>query len=243
MKVHVICAAGLLLAGCSSILEYSTEPTPARVASYVTEIATATQPVPGMTPLAYLYGGIAYTNRACDVFFDNLTRLRDNSRLIDTVISTAIASGSSLMAAFNAGKVKEAAVVAASLASVNLVNQSVREIYFFTKYAGSLRAQVRDQMRKYLSDESDGLAGIIAELKSNRIDSPERWIIARAGAEAYAQLCSITNIHQIVETAIGATPMETSLPIPPVGISSNRFAPARNTRLLGLVPNNRVGQY
>ena len=239
MRVVFVFAYLLLASGCSSLLDIDTTPEPAKVAAYTKEIGIAANEMKTLgyvKPTDYLLASIAYSNAACDQFFDHLARLRDDSKLIDRVISSAIGSGGSLMAAFEAGKVatRTTAIVLASLTAANDVNKLIGEIYFFSKYAGALRYQVRKQMSAHV--QSIEWQNLVRQIDGSSDTSAQGWILARMAGEGYAHICSITNLHQIVETAVAtdAQPGAANFPKP-------ASPPGRGSPLAGALPNYRIG--
>ncbi len=105
-----LCAAaigGLLAAGCGLPAFIANPvgvgaPTPANIASYVDETEIGSTIKGSASPVTtgeYLIASISYTNEKCHDFSDTLERFKEDSSLIDKVLTAAAAVGSPLFAA------------------------------------------------------------------------------------------------------------------------------------------------
>jgi hypothetical protein len=164
----------------------------------------------------YLLASINFTNQRCDEFFDKLARFQQDSTFADKVLSSAIAAGTPLMAAYKAGETAIAATGAA-LALTQNVNKFTSEIYAYSAHAGQLRRHVKDQMADFLKNrESDWSNGKLkletCKAVGGCFNELERMVYVRGQAQAYANICSVTNLKTIVESSLNNTKSTCDLP-------------------------------
>ena len=110
-------------------------PTPSTIAGYVkeTEDGTIMDSANGQSLTAgeYIAASISYTNEKCHNFFNVLEHFKQDSELIDTVITAAVAAGSPLLALTSASKSTQALVVS-GLTFGNQYNKAVADIFAFS---------------------------------------------------------------------------------------------------------------
>lgn len=147
---------GVLLGGCALGDFVSNpvgvgSPSPSKVAGYyqeTTEQAVIDDAGNAMTAGEYLIASMSYTNEKCHQFFDTLERFKQDSSLIDKVLSAAAAAGSPLMAATGATGTAVARY-AGILNFGNIINNNYREIYTFADFKEPLQTHVFDAMADF----------------------------------------------------------------------------------------------
>lgn len=155
-QLSAVVMGGLLLGGCglSDFISNPVgvgSPAPSKVAGYLQE--TSEQSVVddagnAMTAGEYLIASMSYTNEKCHQFFDTLERFKQDSTLIDKVLSAAAAAGSPLMAATGATGTAVARY-AGILNFGNIINNNYREIYTFADFKEPLQTHVFDAMADF----------------------------------------------------------------------------------------------
>ena len=128
-------------------------PTSAKVGAYLSDtvdgasIGASAHGRSRMTAGQYVLASFSYTNEKCHEFFISLERLKEDSSLIDQVITAAtVASGP--LAAFG-GSAKAVAGLTTGLTFGNSVNKSIAQIYAISHYAKGLRTHIFDLMGSY----------------------------------------------------------------------------------------------
>jgi hypothetical protein len=222
-RVSAILAIGLasaLLAGCSSQFDNLAAPTPTQVSTYASEtgklmVFDGTKERQ-MYSSEYLLASINYSNQRCDEFFDKLARYQQDSSFADKVLASAIAAGTPLLAVY---KASEAAIATtgAALALTQNVNKFASEIYAYSAHAGQLRRHVKDQMADFLKNrEGDWTNGRLkletCKAVGGCYNELERMVFVRGQAQAYANICSVTNLKAIVESSLSNTKSTCDLP-------------------------------
>jgi hypothetical protein len=212
--------AGLLFGGCSSQFDNLLTPTPAQVSTYASDSARVTvfdgTKERQMYSSEYLLASINYSNQRCDEFFDKLARFQQDSSFADKILASAIAAGTPLMAAYKVGETTIAATGAA-LALTQNVNKFASEIYAYSAHAGQLRRHVKDQMADFLKNREGDWAGGKLKLETCKAvggcyNEVERMVFVRGQAQAYANICSVTNLKAIVESSLSNTKSTCELP-------------------------------
>ncbi len=123
-------------------------PAPSKVAGYLAETQSeAVVDVNGRTLTAgeYLIASMSYTNEKCHAFFDTLERFKQDSNLIDKVLTAAAAAGSPLLAATTSSSLAVAKYTGI-LNFTNLINNNYRDIYTFSDFKEPLQTHVYDLM-------------------------------------------------------------------------------------------------
>lgn len=154
-----LCAAaigGLLAAGCGLPAFIANPvgvgaPTPANIASYIDETEIGSTIKGSASPVTtgeYLIASISYTNEKCHDFFDTLERFKEDSSLIDKVLTAAAAVGSPLFAA-SAASGTMIAKFTGILNSANQLNNNYRDIYTFKEFQEPLHTHVFDLMADF----------------------------------------------------------------------------------------------
>lgn len=154
---------GLLLSGCS-FADYLNNtsgvgiPSTATVKSYMTQTVEESiidTPVPSvsriegmMTPGQYLVASIGYTNEKCHQFFELLERFKQDSSLLDKVLTAASTASSPLMVAGGAPKSAVAGLTSA-LGFTNQLNKATAEIYAFATFKEQLKEHVFAAMTSF----------------------------------------------------------------------------------------------
>lgn len=145
--------AGVCVSGCS-LADFVTNPvgvgapSPSKVSGYLIETtsdAVINANGQAMTAGEYLIASMAYTNEKCHAFFDTLERFKEDSSLIDKVLTAAAAAGSPLLAATSSSGVA-VAKFASILNFSNSINTSYRDIYTFSDFKEPLQTHVYDLM-------------------------------------------------------------------------------------------------
>ena len=119
-------------------------PKPTAITEYLNETETGSIQNGASGPITageYVIASMAYTNDKCHNFFDTLERFKEDSSLIDKVLTAAAAAGSPLFAAASASGTA-VAKFAAVINSVNQINTSYRDIYTFKEFQEPLQTHV-----------------------------------------------------------------------------------------------------
>jgi hypothetical protein len=189
-------------------------PTPSTIAGYVkeTEDGTIMDSANGQSLTAgeYIAASISYTNEKCHNFFNVLEHFKQDSELIDTVITAAVAAGSPLLALTSASKSTQALVVS-GLTFGNQYNKAVADIFAFSAFKEQLMTHVFDGMAAYIAALKKSGANTVID--SNRVNSSDflasrdrkDLLIARSIASDYASLCSLATMRKIVGEALANT--------------------------------------
>ena len=154
-----LCAAaigGLMATGCGLPAFVANPvgvgaPAPANIASYIDETETGSTIKGAALPITtgeYLIASISYTNEKCHDFFDTLERFKEDSSLIDKVLTAAAAVGSPLFAA-SAASGTMIAKFTGILNSANQLNNNYRDIYTFKEFQEPLHTHVFDLMADF----------------------------------------------------------------------------------------------
>jgi hypothetical protein len=213
-------AVGLLTGACSSQFDNLSTPTPAQISTYASDSARVTVFDGGkerqMYSSEYLLASINYSNQRCDEFFDKLARFQQDSSFADKILASAIAAGTPLMAAYKVGETTIAATGAA-LALTQNVNKFASEIYAYSAHAGQLRRHVKDQMADFLKNREGDWSNGKLKLETCKAvggcyNELERMVFVRGQAQAYANICSVTNLKAIVESSLSNTKSQCDLP-------------------------------
>lgn len=203
-----------LLCGCGkSVDALLATPTPPEVSQYATESGRVTVTdtlgrTRQMYSSEYLLASINYTNQKCDDFFEQLARFNQDTSFVDKVLAASIAAATPLMATYGAGA-NAVALTAASVAYAQNVNKFASEVYAFAPYATQLKRHVKQQM-------ADKLTGISAEWRQGKLlenacpsggcyNELERLVVVRGRAQQYANICSLANIRDIIDSSLTNT--------------------------------------
>ena len=188
---------GVLLGGCSG-LDFVINPVgvgspaPSKVAGYLQD--TTSQAVYGpngqpMTAGEYLIASMSFTNEKCHEFFDTLERFKEDSSLIDKVLTAAAAAGSPLLAATSASGTAVAKFTGI-LNFSNLINNNYREIYTFADYKEPLQTHVFDTMGSFRLN--NGLTTLTRSLVgTNEFDAPSKVAVTKGNAVEYAPVIAL----------------------------------------------------
>ena len=212
-NVYALTCTMVTLAGCSSYFDNLAAPTPTQITNYASEVGSlnvmrnnTSRP---MDSSEYLLASINYTNERCDEFFDKLSRFQQDSSFTDKILASAVAAGTPLMTAYEVGA-KTVALTAASIAYAQNVNKFASEIYAYAAHAPQLKRHVKDQMAGFLTNvEKDWQKGRLKMEACSAVggcfNELERMIYVRGRAQAYANICSITNFRAIIESSLANT--------------------------------------
>lgn len=218
-------ACGLLLLGCGLAEFHENKggvkhPGPATLAAFVAETESGSiidaQTGRGLTAGEYIVASIVYTNEKCRHFFDLLEHFKQDSSLIDKVITAAIASGSPLLAI--KGSKEAVAAVTSALSFANQYNKFYADIFAFSGYKEQLMKHVLDSMAstlhegnwdKYIAKRLTGEVEFCDKVTtSNRFMCSRTSVdlmIARSFAADYASKCSLAHMRQITQKALENT--------------------------------------
>jgi hypothetical protein len=217
----------IFLSGCSYVdyLEHSQgvqAPPPAAISDFALETeqgAVVQGDVPRQLSAGeYLTASWAYTDQKCHKFFDLLERFKQDSGLLDKVLTAAVAAASPLPQSTIAS-------VTTSVAFANQLNLAAADIYAFSTFKDQLMPQVFGLMSCYRQPrgnncQSKTVSGINwQDIVDNRIRTGtvggyEKFLgsraladlmIARGVAQEYASLCSLASLRGIVAGALSAT--------------------------------------
>jgi hypothetical protein len=144
-----------LLSGCSSYEFFSnpsgvTTPTPVQLSEFATETANKD----ALNTGEYLIASVNYTNEKCHEFFNLLDRFKQDSSLLDQVITAGVAAGSPLIA-LKSAHAATVSILSSTLLFANQVNKSAADIYAFSSYKDQLKTHVFESMIAY--QKSKGL--------------------------------------------------------------------------------------
>lgn len=115
------------------------------VADSAVEYEGGTKPMP---PGAYIVATVVHTNERCNTFFDELEKFKQDSELIDKVLTAGLAAGSPLAALVGATGL-EVAKFTSALALGNQLNQFTADVYAFRAFSDSLKRHVFQGMASY----------------------------------------------------------------------------------------------
>lgn len=217
----------IYLSGCSYIdyLEHSQgvkAPTPTEISSFAWETEVGTVIPDGtnrrLTAGEYLVASWAYTDQQCHNFFDLLERFKQDSSLLDKVLTAAIAASSPLPQSTLAS-------VTTSIAFANQINQNTADIFAFATFKDQLMPQVFRLMSCYRQGNTsdcnqnnlqnhnwqeilnDYMQGKTSNVYKNFLNSSSRanLMIARNISQEYSSLCSLSSLRSIVAGALTAT--------------------------------------
>ncbi|MEZ5924519.1 MAG: hypothetical protein R3D57_09045 [Hyphomicrobiaceae bacterium] len=214
-------ASGVLavfLAGCSADVTGVGVVAPADVKAYYQETAAE---VGDMTAGEYLVASISYTNQRCHEFFDQLAKLKEDSRFLDQVITAGIAAGTPLATVYGVGATTVASW-AAGAGLANTLQKDAASIYLFAEFKEELKPLVFREMQSFMvknklagildvrigfrspddlsADERIGNAALVRQfLDSN---STQALIIARNVATDYAAKCSLANMRTLIADSL-----------------------------------------
>ena len=154
-QLLAVVIGGVLVGGCSYVDFFSNPagvgaPAPSALAQYVQ--STATESVfgengRGLTAGEYVVASLSYTNEKCHAFFDTLEHFKQDSKLIDNVITAAVASGSPLVAFGSSAKAVARFTSITSFA--NQINGDLADIYAFSAFKEPLMTHVFTSMASY----------------------------------------------------------------------------------------------
>jgi hypothetical protein len=210
-----LCGVALLLSGCGFNPLGAEIPNPPTVAKYVDETMVATQGQ--LTAGQYLVASISYTNEKCHDFFTNLAKVRQDSSFLQKVLSSAVATGSPVLAltetATTVGTASSllsfASGVAGDASTVYILSDIKDELesLIFKEMGDVLRSKNLDQLGDYVTglnlrrgERLDiNLDRSIAFF--NRTD-PLAVMIARNIATDYAAKCTISNMKGAISRSI-----------------------------------------
>jgi len=147
----------LFLSGCSSFEFFSSQtgvgvPSPSVVRDYqaetVLESTGSTTPM-HLTAGRYIIASVGYTNNKCLKFFDLLEKFKQDSELVDKVITAGIAAGAPLLALAGVTSGADVARITSELALGNQVNKYASDIYAFNTFREQLKGHVLDSMDSF----------------------------------------------------------------------------------------------
>jgi len=213
---------GIMLAfpvgACSGVADFYENksgvriPTPSNLTEYSRDTQTG-----NLGAGEYVVASLSYTNERCHAFFNILEHFKQDSELIDKVITAAVAAGSPLLALTAASKTTQALVVS-SLSFGNQYNHAAADIFAFAAYKEQLMTHVFDGMAAYIKKLRDG--GINTLIDPKRVNDntflssrqPVDLMLARSIAADYASLCSLATMREIVSQALNNTKTGISAP-------------------------------
>lgn len=158
-----------------------------------------------LTAGEYLVASISYTNERCHHFFNVLEHFKQDSSLIDAVISAAVTAGAPLLAPVVTSRY--VAGFSSALTFGNTYNKKAAEIFAFSDYKEQLMTHVFSAMNSYVetwnSDAKLSLFGFDGDKRAFLKDgSVTSLMVARSMAADYASLCSLAQMRQIVSGAL-----------------------------------------
>jgi len=134
----------------------------------------------------YVFASISYTNERCHQFFNVLEHFKQDSELIDKVLTAAVAAGGPLVA-LNASKSAVAAVTS-GVSFANQYNQYVADIFAFSAYKDQLMKHVFDAMGSYVNDLNTKKPIFVNVAFNPNASDTLNLMIARSIASDYASL-------------------------------------------------------
>lgn len=197
------------LAGCSGIQNFYEHkagvgiPPPATIAEYASRTV---QDSAKLGAGEYVAASISYTDEKCRIFFDLLEHYKQDSTLIDSVITAAIAAGSPLLAL---GASKEVlAVTTSSLSFANQYNKAAAEIFGFTTFKEQLMKHVLQGLDVYKTKTVYDRLEVYRRGNGRPFNNSRELsdlLLARSISAEYASLCSLAEMRRIVGEALNAT--------------------------------------
>ncbi|MEQ1670945.1 MAG: hypothetical protein ABL893_08815 [Hyphomicrobium sp.] len=160
----------------------------------------------------YLIASIGHTNERCHDFFDTLERFKDDNRLMNKVLTAAIAAGAPLLGLNAGGHAIAQYTSAISIAST--INTDTADIYAFSTFREHLKSHVTDAMSSFrnrngITTLTRGLVGLndfTAVSGTGKVNPIDFRYKGPASCQAYETKTKVAKKTQIVLTGADETP-------------------------------------